>query len=113
MTSPKNPLSSNKTKPVRLKPAQFVFLILTILSVTIGYSQPKITGITGKVIDELDQPLSGVSIILLGKQTGTRTNDSGYFRIQVPANKPIALIFSHTGYKTYQQNFMLQTGEQE
>lgn len=69
--------------------------------------------VSGKVLDENEQPLANVSIIILGHETGIRSSDSGSFRIRVPADKAFALLFSYTGYKTVQQNFLLNDKEQE
>ena len=57
--------------------------------------------------------LAKVSIIILGKQNGIVTSDSGTFHIKVPADKAFALVFSFTGYKTEQRNFLLNENEQE
>jgi hypothetical protein len=69
--------------------------------------------IGGKVIDENENPLSHVSVTILGQQKGITTSDSGRFQIKVPVDKAVALIFSYSGYKTVQQNFLLNEGEQE
>lgn len=78
-----------------------------------AYSQDKTAIIYGMIVDENEQRLSGVSISILGKQGGLRSNDSGYFRITVPAGKAIALIFTYTGYKPQQKNFLLNNAETE
>jgi hypothetical protein len=78
-----------------------------------GAAQKKSAWVSGKVIDENDNPLQKVSIIILGKSTGTITNDSGYFKIKVPADKAFALVFSYTGYKDAQRNFYLSNNEEE
>ncbi len=62
---------------------------------------------------ENEIPLAKVSVIILGKQTGISTSDSGTFRIRVPAGKAFALVFSYTGYKTEQRNFLLNENEEE
>lgn len=55
----------------------------------------------------------GVSVVVLGNQTGISTNDAGFFNLRVPADKAFALVFSYAGYKTAQQNFILNEGETE
>ncbi len=94
-----------KPKPVAL----FIFLFLTVFS----FAQKRSATVSGKVLDENEQPLAKVSIVILGRQTGLVTNDSGYFQITVPADKAFALIFSHSGFKTEQRNFYLSDKEQE
>lgn len=73
----------------------------------------KIAFVSGTVLDEDDEPLPGVSVTILGRQTGITTSDSGTFRIRVAAEKAFALVFSFTGYKTEQRNFLLNDEEQE
>jgi hypothetical protein len=69
--------------------------------------------VSGKILDENENPLPGVSIILLGRETGLASSDSGTFKMRVPADKAFALIFSFTGYKSLQQNFILNDKEEE
>jgi hypothetical protein len=69
--------------------------------------------VSGKILDENERPLPKVSIILLGRESGLVSSDSGNFRIHVPADKAFALVFSHTGYKSIQQNFILNDQEEE
>jgi CarboxypepD_reg-like domain/TonB-dependent Receptor Plug Domain len=78
-----------------------------------GMAQKKNAFVSGKVVDENDKPLQGVSVSILGKQGGISSNDSGYFRIKTPADKAFALVFSYTGYKTWQKNFYLNDNEEE
>ncbi len=91
-----------------------IFFVLLFTMITIvAAAQKKSAWVSGKVIDENDKPLQKVSIIILGKSTGTITNDSGYFKIKVPADKAFALVFSYTGYKDAQRNFYLSNNEEE
>ena len=90
--------------------AAFIILVFITLS---GFSQKKAAYVSGKVIDENENPLPGVSITILGKQNGIVTSDSGTYRIKVPAEKAFALIFSYTGYRDEQKNFYLSENEEE
>lgn len=76
-------------------------------------AQKKTGFVSGKVVDDNETPLAKVSITLLGKSSGIVSNDSGYFRLKVPAEKSFALIFSYTGYTETQQNFFLSENEEE
>jgi hypothetical protein len=69
--------------------------------------------VTGKVLDDSERPLSHVSVTILGRQQGVTTTDSGTFTLKVPAEKAFALVFSHSGFKTAQQNFLLNEEETE
>ena len=86
-----------------------IFLLMTFS----GFSQKKTAHVSGKVIDENENPLSSVSIIILGKQKGIITSDSGTFRITVPAERAFALLFSYSGYREEQRNFYLSANEEE
>ncbi len=77
------------------------------------FSQKNQAVISGKVFNENDYPLSHVNVSILGKEKGTTTNDSGQFFIKVTSGKPMALVFSYSGYKTLQRNFNLLEGENE
>jgi hypothetical protein len=88
-------------------------LFLTLLLSSLCFAQKKPAVVRGRVIDANEQPLSSVSVIILGQQKGVSTSDSGSFRINVPADRAFALLFSHSGYKTTQQNFLLNEGEEE
>jgi hypothetical protein len=76
-------------------------------------AQNKTATVTGTVVDENEQPLSRVSVSLLGRRSGVMTSDSGTFRLQVPADKAFAIVFTFTGYKTEQRNFLLNEKEEE
>src|SRR5687768_9309946 len=96
-----------------MKNSLFIFLTLLLsLNITVQ-AQKKIASVSGKVIDEKENPIAQVSVIILGNQKGIATNDSGYFQLNVPADKALALLFSYTGYQTVQQNFILADGEKE
>jgi len=69
--------------------------------------------VSGRILDENENALPRVSVTILGKQSGIVTSDSGTFRIRVPAEKAFALVFSFTGYRTEQRNFLLNENEQE
>jgi len=69
--------------------------------------------VSGKIVDENEHPLAKVSIVFLGRESGVMSSDSGTFRLNVPADKAFALVFSYTGYKNFQQNFILNDKEEE
>ncbi len=91
-------------------------LILTTLCLFIAgiaFSQKKSAFVSGKVVDENENSIALVNVSILGRQTVVTTNDSGYFKISVPADKAFALIFSYTGKRTEQRNFLLNENEEE
>jgi len=88
-------------------------LLPLLLLVLPAHAQKKSATIAGKVLDENDHPLPGVSVTILGRQSGIVTSDSGTFHLRVEADKALALVFSFTGYKTEQRNFLLNEHEAE
>jgi len=104
-----------------------IFAVLLLLSFLPAGAQKKLAGsnngpsarprkaasVSGKVLDENEKPLPGVSVTILGRQSGLMTSDSGTFRLKVPAEHAFALVFSFTGYKTEQRNFLLNEQEEE
>ncbi len=90
-----------------------VFTIFLLLGTLSSFSQKKSAWVSGKLIDENENRLAKVSVIILGKTSGLTTDDSGYFKIKVPAEKAFALVFTHTGYSDIQKNFYLSDGEEE
>ncbi len=89
------------------------FALLLSLLILHTTAQKKSAIVSGNVLDENENPLAKVSVVILGKTTGIVTNDSGYFRLKVPADKSFALIFSYTGYAETQKNFYLSENEEE
>lgn len=89
----------------------FILLILIHCCQTIK-AQPSGT-VSGRIVNENDDPISNVFIGILNKSVQVTSNDSGYFSISLQANKPVALVFSYTGLQTAQRNFMLSANEEE
>ena len=89
------------------------YFILFFCSFSISLMAQKKATVSGTIWNEEDKPMSGVSIQLLNSGKGTASNDSGYFSIQLAADKPLALVFSFTGYKSVQKNVYLNAGEEE
>jgi len=87
--------------------------LLLSLATFISTAQNKSATVTGKIIDENENPLGKVSVVILGKNTGMLSSDSGTFSIKVAADKTLALTFTHTGFISQQKNFYLSPGEIE
>ncbi len=93
---------------------------LLLLIASLGFAQNPTAGsagksafVSGRVVDENENPLPNVSVVILGRQTGIATNDTGYFRLKVPAGKAFAITFSHAGHSSEQKNFLLHENEEE
>src|SRR5215510_1699421 len=92
---------------------QFIFILCCLLLTLFAYSQKKYAFVSGKVLDENENPLPKVSVVILGKQSGIVTSDSGTFRLKVTPNRAFAIQFTYTGYKIEQRNFLLNENEEE
>jgi hypothetical protein len=92
---------------------QIILTAFWILLAAIAFSQKKFAFVSGKVLDENENPLPKVSVVILGRQSGIETGDSGTFRVKVPADKAFALQFTYTGYKMEQRNFLMNENEEE
>ncbi|MEO8823042.1 MAG: TonB-dependent receptor [Ginsengibacter sp.] len=88
----------------------FIFLLFSTLA---SFSQKKTASVSGKILDENEDPVPAVTITILGKQNGIQASDSGRFTIEVAAGKAFALVFSHAGFHEVQKNFYLSPGEKE
>ena len=94
------------------RPKHFLSCLL-LLTATMGFAQKKSAFISGRVVDENENPLPNVSVVILGRQTGIATNDTGFFRLKVAAEKAFAITFSHAGHISEQKNFLLHENEEE
>ncbi|MCE7060743.1 TonB-dependent receptor [Dyadobacter sp. CY343] len=56
--------------------------------------------VSGKVLDEAQRGLPGVSVVLKGSQIGATTDSEGFFQLNIPDNTPsdAMLVFSFVGY---------------
>ncbi|MEX1202371.1 MAG: carboxypeptidase-like regulatory domain-containing protein [Ferruginibacter sp.] len=87
--------------------------LLFCLWLVTGFSQSKKATVNGFIVDENDLPLPNISVVMLGKNIGIVSSDSGRFSVKVPAQKAFALVFSATGYISQQKNFYLSADEIE
>ncbi|MCI1780171.1 MAG: TonB-dependent receptor plug domain-containing protein, partial [Bacteroidales bacterium] len=55
--------------------------------------------ISGRVTDEKNEPLAGVSVVIKGTQTGVYTDQNGYYVISTTKDDPV-MEFVYMGYKT-------------
>jgi len=81
-------------------------ILLFILLPAILIAQ-KTTTIKGKVSNELNKPIQGVSISYLNK--GTVTDLNGEYKLIIPIRKTIRIIFSHISYKKITKKVTLRS----
>lgn len=72
--------------------------VLFFIGTSVWYMCAQQITVTGKVMDEDQQPVIGVSVTVKGTSTGTVTNMDGIYSIQTEKGK--TLVFSFIGYKT-------------
>ncbi len=92
---------------------RYFLILLTLICSFVSYGQKKSASVEGKIVDSDNRPIEGASIIVLGRQSGISSNDTGYFKIIVPADRAFALIISYTGYISQQRNLLLNENETE
>jgi hypothetical protein len=100
-------------KNIYLHHMRFLTALCFLLVTHASYAQLKSATVSGRVIDENENPLGNVSVTILGKNNGILSSDSGTFLIKVEAGKAFALVFSHTGFLDVQKNFFLSKNENE
>jgi TonB-linked SusC/RagA family outer membrane protein len=76
---------------------QFVISTTFLLLTLIAFSQNNLT-VTGKITDESNKPLEGVSVQVKGTTVTTTTSADGNFQISVPSERSV-LVITHVGYE--------------
>lgn len=72
-------------------------LVIALLVCTVSaFAQSKITG---RVVDDQQQGLPGVSVVVKGTTTGSVTDATGNYALTAP-NKNGTLVFSYIGFTT-------------
>ncbi|MBL7735270.1 MAG: SusC/RagA family TonB-linked outer membrane protein [Chitinophagaceae bacterium] len=74
-----------------------------------GAALPPPVEIRGTVTDQQGAPLENASVLIVGTNIGTSTNNEGYFRLTAPDNKNITLEISIVGFQTKKVNLGNQT----
>uniref|UniRef100_S0DFS7 Putative TonB-dependent receptor family protein n=1 Tax=termite gut metagenome TaxID=433724 RepID=S0DFS7_9ZZZZ len=71
-------------------------LVIFLLCATLAYGQDAVT--SGRVTDERNEPLIGVSIVQQGSGKGATTDANGNYSVSAPSGE--VLTFSYVGYTT-------------
>ena len=79
---------------------KLMFLLLLILSYANAFTQVSApnTVVAGKIIDENNQPIVGVTVSDKNSSVATASNEEGNYHIVINAGD--SLVFSHVGYET-------------
>ena len=71
-------------------------------------SPPADVSLSGRVTNNNNEPLEGVSVVVKGTQNGTVTDADGRFQLSVPSANHVELVFSFVGYASQ----TIKTGSQ-
>ena len=90
-----------------MKTKNKILSLLFFLVTIVTFSQN--ARVTGVVLDENKNPVDGVNVSCQGKSTVTDSN--GFYRIDIPANKKVILVYTHVSLKSATQSFQLKPNE--
>ena len=76
-----------------------VFLCLLILPTAIARGQGRSFTVTGTVVDEMNQPVIGASVLVKNTVNGVSTNVDGQYSIRLD-DKNVVLVITYLGYAT-------------
>ena len=86
-----------------LKTTTLPFIFLFFITTSVLFAQQ--ATIRGILLDESNQPMSGVNITY-GNE-GVLSNNNGYYLIEVPSNKSVTVTYSYVGLKNTQLTITL------
>jgi len=76
------------------------FSTLTLLLFFFGVVMSQTGKISGKVLNEKNEPIAGVSVKIVGAPGGATTDVEGRYTLTLPTNKKYELQFTAVGYKS-------------
>lgn len=77
-----------------------IFLLFVILPFLLSFAQT----VKGKVVNDIEKPISNVNIYLDGTKTGTISEADGSFTLQLPSANNNSLVFQIDDYETFTIN---------
>ena len=80
----------------------FPVLVLAILLPLFAHSQAQRGKVAGKILNDKNQPLSGVSVRIKDAGQGTQSSQDGDYVLNVEAGKKYTIVFSYVGYEEKQ-----------
>ncbi|WP_299228762.1 carboxypeptidase-like regulatory domain-containing protein [uncultured Psychroserpens sp.] len=87
---------------------QIQLLFLFLLLPFIGISQT--ATVKGVILDENNLPVYNVSI--KAGDSGTTSNENGFYEIKIPANTDVTIVLTHLSHKRIEATFNLKNGEE-
>ncbi|HRO47118.1 SusC/RagA family TonB-linked outer membrane protein [Agriterribacter sp.] len=86
-----------------------IYQITPLESISGTLSPPADINLSGRVTNEQQEPLEGVSVTVKAAQNGTTTNADGRFLLSVPSANNVELVFSFVGFETHTVKVGTQT----
>ncbi len=87
---------------------QLTTLIFLICLPIIGFSQS--ATIKGVILDDAQMPIANVSI--KSGDTGTTSNENGFYELKIPINTEVTVEFTHLSHKRVVVKFNLKNGQE-
>ena len=95
-----------------MKLSNLKYILVTLIFVAFPfYSYSANVKISGKVIDNADQPIEFGTVRIAGTAIGTNTDLKGEYTLSVAAKDTLDIIFSCIGYKTVQSRLISPKGD--
>ena len=80
-------------------------LFIALIATSFIYAQNAV--IQGVILDDKNQPIAEANINVIGTTIGTASDKTGFYRLVVPANQKITIVFSSISFKSARQDFEL------
>ena len=90
---------------------QFRSLIILLSVFLFGRIQAQEAVVSGRILDENDQPLYGASVAIIGSTSGTNTDERGFFTLTVIITEKMELGISYVNYERKRLPIKLVAGE--
>lgn len=90
----------------------YIFFIFLLAISHVALTQST-AWVTGRITDTDNYPIELVNVVVENNQTGTISEFTGKYKIQVPTNQKVILIFSSIGFNKLVDTVMLQPGERK
>jgi hypothetical protein len=91
----------------------YCLTITLILSIALASHAQNTGTVSGKVLDDENRPIELASVKILETNGGTATDVNGKYRLSIPANQSITLVFSFLGFSSERAVVRLKAGEEK
>jgi len=90
---------------------QILSTVVTLFISIASFAQTNTGNLSGKIIDNNDEPMEAVTISLLGTKLNSLTNSEGLFSINTIPAGSYTIILSYVGKNTQKENVLIETGK--